>query len=289
MFSLLPNHPQIIAFSQLGGLRFSAPMSGVLPLGPDGVPGFDTVHSSPLSDAKAKSAMISYNYTLQNQGFTSNVSCVYDNESPIFFENAIDSDSPVDYKGSCNRLGQINFLQYPLGTVDDYSTVNPDLTFWACKNETSYFLYLRGSLYYGWLENITCTVSPIQPAIFPVTYQSVPGTFSLRKEIATSPTTYSGIIDHAVVTLGNVIQEAAGSTSNTVADSVFTFGAKFFDLPPNTNTPESLMLFATMIQGILDYEVCPVNALLTSSFHVRSIGHIHPVDLFNECHPAFLL
>jgi hypothetical protein len=287
MFSLLPNNPQIIAFSQLGGLRFSAPMSGVLPLGPNGVPGFDTLHSSPLSDAKAKSAMISYNYTLENQGFTSNVSCVYDNESPVFFENSLE-DSPVDYKGSCNGPGQINFFQ-DSRLVDDYTTVNADLTFWACKNETSYSLYLRGSLYYEWLGNITCTVSPIQPAIFPVTYESVPGIFSLNKEIATSPTTYSGIIDRAVVTLGNVVREAAGSVSNTVADSVFTFGAKFFDLPPNVNTPESLVLFATMIQGILDYEVCPVKALLTSSFHVRSIGHIHSVDLFNECHPAFLL
>jgi hypothetical protein len=66
ILSLLSNNTESFAFSQLGakdGLHFFGPLRGVLPIGPNGVPAFDTLSNSPLSDMKA--AMTSYSYMLE--------------------------------------------------------------------------------------------------------------------------------------------------------------------------------------------------------------------------------
>ena len=57
--------------------------------------------------------------------------------------------------------------------------------------------------------------------------------------------------------LGDIVLQVQGEQSNLVAESVFTFGVKSFGLTPYTQNEEYLQLFEAMIQGILEYEVCP--------------------------------
>jgi hypothetical protein len=82
----ISNNSQSLTFSQLGnddGLHFLGSIRGVLPIGPNGVPAFNTLDPSPLSDTEKMAGMISYNYTLNHQGLDSSVSCSYQPESPI--------------------------------------------------------------------------------------------------------------------------------------------------------------------------------------------------------------
>ncbi|KDQ53375.1 hypothetical protein JAAARDRAFT_61397 [Jaapia argillacea MUCL 33604] len=80
--SSIPNNNHTATFDQLGGLQFSTPIRGVLPNGPEGVPGFDTLSRSPLTDGAVNSA-ISFDYTINLQGVASNVTCAYTPDSPI--------------------------------------------------------------------------------------------------------------------------------------------------------------------------------------------------------------
>ena len=272
ILSLLPNNTQSLTLSQLagqGGLHFLGSIRGVLPTGPQGVSTFYTPPSSPFSDPKTTAGMISYNYTFDNQGFSSNVSCFYDTESPVNISAvAPGEDFVIQYDGSCGGAADV------LTNVEQYITLNSNntLTFWACKSapsgttEPSYTIYLRGyANYESSIGNITCNVSPIQPAIFPVTYRSLTGLFSANKSISTSPNTFPGFIDTAILVLGDIVLQAQGEQSNLVAESVFTFGVKSFGLTPYTQNEEYLQLFEAMIQGILEYEVCPAEFLFISS------------------------
>ena len=264
ILSLLPNNSQSLTLSQLGGqggLHFLGSIRGVLPSGPDGAPAFNTLQNSPFSDPKITAGMISYNYTLENQGLISNVSCIYDTENRVNVSQiSPDERFALQYDGSCEGASDV------LTNVEQYITFNANntLTFWACKSapngttEPSYFIYLRGlANYESSIGNITCTVSPIQPAIFPVMYQSVTGIFSANKSISTSPTTFPRFLDNAVLGLGDIILQAQGSQVNLVAESVFTLAIKSFDLEQYAQNEQYLRLFEAMIQGILEYEVCP--------------------------------
>ena len=267
ILSLLSNNTQSLTFSQLAGqgasLQFLGSIRGVLPTGPQGVSAFYTPPpSSPFSDPNTIESIISYNYTFDNQGFSSNVSCLYDTESPV----NVSAEGPgevfvIQYYGSCEGAANV------LTNVESYIAFNSNksLTFWACKaapNETtepSYTIYLRGfNDYESSIGNITCNVSQIQPAIFPVTYHSLTDLFSADESVSTSPTTFPGFMDTVVSKLGDIVWQAQGEQSNLVAESVFTFGVKSFGLTrPYTQNEEYLQLFEAMIQGILEYEVCP--------------------------------
>ena len=243
------------------------PIRGVLPIGPNGVPAFNTLQDSPLSDSEEMAAMLSYNYTLENQGFISNVSCTYETTSPINITAVAPGERNVfAYSAPCDGAVDILMAQGVL----DYVTINSNntLTFWACKSapdgatEPSYVIYLKGvnstSGNYGeWIGNIACNVSPIQPAIFPLTYESIAGTFSAKDSIATNTTTFSGFIDKAIVGLGDIIWEGQNWESNLVAESVVTFAVKSFNQLPYQQNDQYLQLFEAMIQGILEYQVCP--------------------------------
>jgi len=164
-------------------MHFLGPIRGVLPLGPNGVTALNTLESSPFDTNAA--AMISYNYTLNQQGFSSNITCIYDDHSPIRFTPVPGNPRMVAYNASCADLGLAAVLP---PDVVDYPTlnVNNTLTFWACKSipidgkEPTYHVYLRGRLGYESIANVTCLVSSIQAAIFPVEYQSVPSFFFLQ-------------------------------------------------------------------------------------------------------------
>ena len=279
ILSLISNNSQSLSFSQLGGksgLHFLGPIRGVLPIGPNGVPAFDTLGPSPFSNNKTAAGIISYNYTLDHQGLTSGVSCSYVDQSPIGFSRVpgVNASTPwlVQYSATCDGaadvLTNVTTLIVP--------NANNTLAFWACKSppaagETpTYFIYLRGrgipGSYLDSIGNITCTVSPILPAIYPVTYQSLPQIFSTVESIANSTQVYSRLIEYALVGLAGVISEAQNRQANLVAESVITFGVKSFGLPPDQKNPKYLELYQSMIQGILEYEVRPLNSFYTRFF-----------------------
>ena len=92
-----------------------------------------------------------------------------------------------------------------------------------------------------------------------MTYESISGSFSSTEAIANSTTTFSKIIDQAVTAIADIIWESQSWPYNSVAESVFTIGVKYFGFPaPDTEqNTQYLPLFAALIQGIIDYEVCP--------------------------------
>jgi len=264
ILALLSNNSEALAFSQLGtnhSMHFLGPIRGVLPIGPNGVPGFNTLQRSPFNTNAA--AMISYNYTLDHQGFNSNISCGYDSQSPIRYWTVPNNNNWLEYNGTCDGLSSV------LTKVPYLSTPRSDntLMFWACQSvpidgqESTYYIYLRGfKSYETAIGNITCAVSAIQPAIFPVTYQSAPNIFSSSKDpYATFANTFPGFIEKALVGLGGAISEGQNSQANLVAESVITFGVKAFHLDPDKQNETYLRLYEAMIQGIIEYEVCLVN------------------------------
>jgi len=255
-------------------MHFLGPIRGVLPLGPNGVPAFNTLKPS-VFDTNA-AGMISYNYTLDHQGFSSNLSCKYDTQSPIRYTAVANNTLLVAYNATCDGLANV------LTKVVDFPTlnVNNTLTFWACKSvptgkeAPTYYVYLRGRLNYATaIGNITCSLSPIQPAIFPVMYQSVPGIFTSKEPTVTFPNTFPELIERALVALGGIVWEAQNFQTNLVAESVITFGVKAFRLPPYQPNEQYLRLYEAMIQGIVEYEVCPTAQLLSSLVHDCSRPH----------------
>lgn len=257
---MLSNNTQTIDYSQLGasaGLKFLGPIRGILPTGPNGVPAFNTLANSPLSDPNLAARIISYNYTLYTQGLSSNVSCNYAPLSPVQVYGL--NPYTIQYNGSCDGLGQADVLNNVLQFITPNS--NHGLMFWACKSppttpELSYFIYLNGRANYATeIGNITCTVSPVQPAIFPLTYQSVQNTFSSTTPTVLGTVNFSRFIDQSVTALGGLVAEAQNQQSNLVAESVITFGAKYYNLPEDNQDPRYLQLYEAMIQGVIEYLV----------------------------------
>jgi len=242
-------------------MHFLGPIRGVLPLGPNGVASLNTLESSPF-DATA-TTMISYNYTLNHQGLASNITCIYDDQSPLRFMPVPGNANMLAYNASCPDLG----LATVLADVNYLAlNTNNTLTFWACKSvptdgkEPIYHVYLRGRRNYETsIGNITCLVSSIQPAIFPVEYQSAPSIFSSKSSNMTFANTTPGLMELALGGLGAVIWEGQNIRSNLVADTVITFGVKDFQLLPDERNETYLRLYEEMIKGIIEHEVCLVN------------------------------
>ena len=248
-------------------LHFIGPPRGVVPIGPNGIhiistlplpPLISTLEPSPLSDAETNAAILSYNYTLNHQGLTSNVNCISDTQSPIRFSPVHNNTFLLATNGSCNEIGLAdvpNVLNY--WTPD----TNQTLTFWACKSlptgeqETAYYIYLRGSgmIYEPVIGNITCTVYSIQPAVFPVTYQSSTRVFSTQEQISTSApaNTFSNFVEYAIFTLGGALREAQTISVNMIAGSVEGLGSQAMGFGLYEKKERYLPLFQAMIQGIL--------------------------------------
>ena len=260
---MLSNNSQTLVFSQLGaedGIQFLGPIRGVLPIGPNGVPAFDTLQHFPFDT----DAIISYTYILDHQGFASDVNCIYDTQSPIRYTAVPDNANMVAYNGTCSELGLADVLTNVVDFV--VPDINSTLTFWACKSiptggdELAYYIYLRGrQLYETAIGNITCTLSPITPAIFPVTYQSASGIFSSTKLLSTFTNTPPGFIERMLVAFGDIVSEAQNTVANLVAETVIASGVKTFQLQPYQPTEQYLRLYEAMIQGIIEYEVGPMN------------------------------
>jgi len=176
-------------------------------------------------------ALLSYNYTFDHQGLISNISCNYDTQSPITFLAVPDNTFSMWVNASCNEIGLDE-----LGTNYTVSDTNCTLTLWECKSRPtgqqypSYHIYLRGSAgsYETDIGNITCTVSPIQPAVFPVTYQSRTGIFSTQKQItvAAPANSFSNLIEFAIWVFQGVLQQAQTVSVNLVAASIQDLGVR---------------------------------------------------------------
>ncbi|KAF8872658.1 hypothetical protein CPB84DRAFT_1691252, partial [Gymnopilus junonius] len=263
ILSLIPNNSQSLTYSQIGGndgLHVLGSIRGILPIGPNGVPAFNTLKASPFSEPVLTAAMLSYNYTLNHQGLKTNISCFYDNPSPINVAS-VDPNSTLTlaltYSANCEGAAQV------LMNVTSFNSINSPnaLAYWACQsppNSTEtpeYFVYLRGLHFYEAIGNITCNIRLVETGIFPATYQSLPEVFSLAKPASSAPLAFSGLIEHALVALGDVISEGQNFEANDVAESVITFGVKSFGLQPYEQTPKYLELYQAMIQGILDYAI----------------------------------
>jgi hypothetical protein len=147
----------------------------------------------------------------------------------------------VKAEGFCNETGQasvINLAPSYLLTLDTDQT----LALWACKSlespngeqDQAYHIYLRGRgvTYEENIGNISCTVL-IQPAIFPVTYQSSTRVFSTQEPIATSALApgdvFSELIDETLSVLSFTVQQAQTTSVNLVADSVDALGSQIMN------------------------------------------------------------
>ena len=116
----------------------------MLPLGPNGVPAFDTLAPSPIS-GPASDLNLSYNYTLDLQGMSSNVSCSYAPTAVVHYFEPL--PAIYQYNGTCpsgqDFLVNTSFIE--IGS-------NNSLGFWACKTSqagSAYTVYLEGIKGYG--------------------------------------------------------------------------------------------------------------------------------------------
>jgi hypothetical protein len=264
MLSLHLNNTVSISFTQLGGvdgLHLLGSLRGVLPIGPNGATAFDTVPASPFKDAMTAPDLF-YDYTLELQGVFSNVTCAYTQNPasiPIRYSpRPKDRLSLWQYSGTCPP-GQ-DILSHATYVVPPS---NHSLAFWACKpGKDSYTLYIRGSGFYTTgIGNITCSVAPFQPALFPLTYTGKSGVFAVQNPVFRSPNTHTELLTRSIMGLGDNIMESQNTQSNLLAESIISFGVKFFELKPYVQNEKYLRLYEAMIQGILDYEVRSIHCL----------------------------
>ena len=265
MQSLFSNNSESLVLGELGAnsLRFLGPNRGLLPIGPNSIPGLNTLQPSPLTDAGTYPAILSYNYTLNHQGITSHISCIYDTQSPITY-----SAGPADLLGnvtaSCNGTGLHDPFPHSRGSYQMPNT-NSTLAFWACSNGqkyATYYIYFHGcsETYEKEIGNITCSVSPIQPAVFPVTYQRSTHVFSTLEEITTSAAPsdfFSMVIEWGMVAFVNLVQVAQNPVHNLVAASVKELGIQALGIQPPNDL--YLSLYEAMLKGTMVDLVCTAN------------------------------
>ncbi|KAJ2936092.1 hypothetical protein H1R20_g999, partial [Candolleomyces eurysporus] len=251
-----------------GGIRFLGSPKGVLPIGPDDILAFKTLEtrSNPFVDDAIRRRMVSYNYTLNQQGLESRVTCSYENSSPIKYRNIsnINTTRIISAFGTCDPGAG---LEDVLEDVPEYVMLDTPntLTSWACKQtpqpgsqDSTYFLYLRGRAKYATsIGNITCQISPLRARDYSVEYLSLPQYFTPEAiiSVAAQPTTFYRYIEGPLIGLGNIIWESQSWSTNVVAEAVFSLGAKNLNLSTLEQHPKYLSLFEKMIEGMLEYEV----------------------------------
>lgn len=242
-------------------------MQGIWPIGPNGVSIFDTLASSPLSNSEVAAGIISYEYTLNQQGLKSNVICSYAETNPFSFAWAgppSDVALAVAYNASCANQGETDTLNVP-HFISAWG--NSSLVYWACQSgipTASYIIYLTGS--YGYeniVGNIICVINPIQSAIYTVMYRSTEDIFSATEANASSPITFSTLISTALAGLGGLISDLQNHESNIFADTIYEFGFRSFGAPEDGPSPRYLSIYEQMIQGIIEYDLPSIDLFST--------------------------
>ena len=139
---------------------------------------------------------------------SSNVSCSYAPTAVVHYFEPL--PAIYQYNGTCpsgqDFLVNTSFIE--IGS-------NNSLGFWACKTSqagSAYTVYLEGIKGYGQaIGNISCNISPVQPALFRLNYKGLPGIFSMDKSIvSTWPTTSTELIARSIMSLGDVVYEVCG-------------------------------------------------------------------------------
>jgi hypothetical protein len=255
MQSLTTDNNQIFTFAQLNAMRFLGPIRGVFPIGPNGIPAFNTLQNIPGNVDPS----LGYNYTLELQGITGNVSCFYDTSTPLApFENT--TLGLPEYTASCPIGANLTGVDtYP---IPAYTNA---LGSWACKtdpNENSYILYLSGAgNYAGAVGDMTCNLSDIQLGTYHVTYSTEGSQFVVSNETLSVSNVTSALVDRAVFGIWDTIVETQGFTFNLLAESVVAWRVRSYENAPDVDVLYAQndtypRLFEAMIQGILQYEVC---------------------------------
>ena len=237
----------------------------------------------------------SYDYTLMHQGLSSNVSCSYSPQLPFNF-GPLDTTTgggplAIQYNLSCSQLEEIDVLTNVNFFPSAYG--NNVLAYWACQSPPSngiptdsYSIYLYGvNNYKVTFANITCSLWPIQTAIYPVTYHSTTNLFTTGKPTLGSLTniTFPNLLTYALTGLGETISEGQNFQANPVAESVLTFAYKSFNVPLHANKSETfLRLFEQMIQGIVEYEVCSIDISSRHPSYRHPSGHLPAIDILDS-------
>jgi hypothetical protein len=105
---------------------------------------------------------------------------------------------------------------------------------------------------------MTCTMSPVQHALFPVQYSGNNKYFATQNPVSTASNFSTQLLDRSVFAVINAVEESQGLVSNLVAESIITYGIKDFGIPVSSSLTQNatyLRLFEAMIQGIFQYEV----------------------------------
>ena len=258
ILSQLPGNNRSRALNQLGGVQFAAPIRGVLPMGPNGVPGFDTLFPLQQFDVHALARSATYNYTLGLQGIDTHLTCHYDTRSPISLTEVLEGVFLTT--GSCpNGIDALDNPRY-LSILSNHT-----LGFWACglgdrnladNSFHSYNIYLRGFRQLNTtVANITCVIET-KPAEYSVTFLKKSSAFITHLSSSQSTTGFpTHLIKQSVQAIGSVVSESQGFATNSLAESVLALGAKLFGLPLGTRDDKYPKLFEYMIQGMVEYQV----------------------------------
>ncbi|RXW22996.1 hypothetical protein EST38_g2858 [Candolleomyces aberdarensis] len=265
--TLQSNKSGIISMTMIGGVdsvRFLGPSRGVLPMGP-GAPANDNRpnHFFNASSFNSTEARIrSFNYTLQQQGLSSNTSCKYSESSPItVFSGEGPGGRTTMVNGTCDASLNLTDLIH-WSSIRDSPRV---LAAWACDaslgkaSDLSYVVYLRqhdalGSGNY----NITCT-SPIGVSLVDTTFDSSSSLFRTDNTIQ-QPTKAIGPGEHAMVSgiISSVIHSIVITQNrepDMFMDQILAAGVTGFGLAVGERNDQYLRLYEAMLDGLLEYQV----------------------------------
>jgi hypothetical protein len=253
MRSLKGNNNDTLTFIQLGGISFLGPIHGVFPIGPNGIQAFNTLESFPENILQTA---LSYNYTVELQGVSSNVSCYYDVSTPIVATPLGGDRFVLSFTASCPTGANVSGF----GIYPEPHFYNNTLAGWPCKtSDTSYAIYLFGDGNYGDIVgNMTCTVAPLQHALYNVAYISSSNLFISQNTTGTSSDSSTSLLDSSISAVPNTISEAQNLIANMVAESVITYAVEYFGINHSNQyvrNDQYLRLYEALIEGILEYEV----------------------------------
>jgi hypothetical protein len=302
-----------LTFTQLGGVSFQGPIHGVFPIGPNGIPGFDTLQTLPQHIFQSAPW---YNYTVDLQGISSDVHCQYDTSTPI--STIPMPGQPVAlFNASCPTGDTLpDFTPYPVPHISVIG--NNTLGAWPCKSSSpgnSYVIYLNGSgNYANVVGNMTCTVSLLQPSIFNVTYNSTSKLFSAHNTSRTTSNSTVSVFDRSVSGVLNSIIEAQNFGTNLIVESVITYAVKDLNISESqifVQDDRYLQLFQALIQGMLEYEAAYTRMIFLSlspppgcrrkvggnmwyevvgwDANIRTAGYLLPLTLINLSSIVILL
>jgi hypothetical protein len=153
MQALATNNTLTTTFTQLNSMRFLGPIRGVLPVGPNGIPAFNTLHNPP---GETYQTALSYNYTISQQGIVGNVSCVYDSPTPIV-PTLVDTYL-LAYNATCpSGVPLTNVTQYPVPYITQYQNT---IGAWVCvpsatSSGGTYTIYLMPTIIHSLTNMIT--------------------------------------------------------------------------------------------------------------------------------------